>query len=128
LPRTSPSTPLTGELKRLPNADARPLLAEFTEEQLGQYRRIAADQVIREERWRAVQWTVGIAAAALAVWLVEGGVTSGFSGLRLTALGILSLAGYWPWRTNRSRAQWQAHVDAVDTELAKRKAGAGSKA
>jgi hypothetical protein len=59
---------------------------------------------------------------------VQGGVTNGFSGLRLAALGILSLAGYWPWRTSRSRAQWQAHVDAVDTELTKRKAGADNMA
>ena len=102
---------------------ARALLTELSEEELGQYRRVAQDQVVREERWRWLLAAVAIAGVVIGIWSVGQLWDRGFAGWAFGALGLALAMGYVPYRVSRSRKLWKAHVDAVEAERSRRAAG-----
>jgi hypothetical protein len=97
------------------------LLQALTDEELEQYARLARDQVLREERWKWVKAASGFLAAGVLAWAGARMLTLGPDRVKFYALGISGMLGYWPYRAVRSRRLWQAHLDAVRAEQARRR-------
>jgi len=104
-------------------AGPRGLLETLTEEELGQYERIARDQVRREERWQPLLMVSAVLAGPVALVGLITAVRAGLGRDAFGALGLAGLMGYVPYRIKKSRTLWQSHVEAVASERQRRLAG-----
>ena len=99
---------------------ARELLVDLSDDEVARYMAIASDQVQLEERLAAVKVLCAVCGIAVCAAVLFMGLTTRFSGLVFTGLGLGLAMVYWPWRVFRCRQLWQMHYDAARAEQVRR--------